>query len=120
KSGGVMLFVKKGINAKFVGSYGKRAVCYDVSDGDAMQRIIGVYGGFNRQENNPLENAIDQWSNKNTIIGGDWNKLDMRRNWIDGYKVCGIGPENTWSRNNFKASRIDKIALTNKNMEGVV
>ena len=109
-SGGVAIFLKKGMRFSYVSTFENRGAIIDLYLNKFAFRFIGVYGAFNSDKhiNTALSNWISTYLCNDCVIAGDLNHfIPPGGEWVDGYLVAGNGPPDTHE----KGGSMDKFLI---------
>ena len=107
-SGGVAIFIKKGLRFSYISSFDNRGVIIDLYLNKFAFRFIGIYGGFDNNTNSSLSNWLSSFICNDCVIAGDLNHfIPPGDDWIDGYLAAGSGPTDT----HIKGGSIDKFYI---------
>ena len=107
-SGGVAIFIKKGLRFSFISSFGNRGIIIDLYLNKFAFRFIGVYGGFDNKTNSALSDWLSPFVCGDCMIAGDFNYfIPPGEDWVDGYLAAGNGPPDTHN----KGGSMDKFYL---------
>ena len=109
-SGGVAIFLKKGMRFSYVSTFENRGAIIDLYLNKLAFRFIGIYGAFNseRHINTALSKWISSYLCNDCVIAGDLNHfVPPGVGWVDGYLVAGNGPPDTHE----KGGSMDKYLI---------